>query len=105
MALIAPRLVNAVWFTTQTFAQRNPEAVKRYAAVMYESARWANRHHPESAKILAKYSKLNVEDIASMIRADFAEQTRTNEIQAVLDACYKHNYISRPIQAAELMLR
>jgi NitT/TauT family transport system substrate-binding protein len=105
MALIAPRLVNAVWFTTRTYAQRNPESMKRFAAVMYESARWANTHHAESGRILAKYAKLNPDDIGSMIRAEFAEETRASEIQVLLDACSKFNYISRPVSTSEFLLR
>jgi NitT/TauT family transport system substrate-binding protein len=105
LAIIGTRLANTVWFTTQDFGKKYPEAMKRFASVMYESARWANRHHGESAKILAKYSKLNLDDITTMIRADFAESTRLNEIQSVLDAAAKYNYISRPIAASELMLR
>jgi NitT/TauT family transport system substrate-binding protein len=104
-ARVAPRLVTGVWFTTRQYAERNPDVIKRFAAVMYETAHWANTHHPESARILAKYAKLNPEDIGSMIRADFAEQTRLGEIQAVLDACAQYNYISRPLLASELMLR
>jgi NitT/TauT family transport system substrate-binding protein len=105
MADVAPRLVTGVWITRQQFAQRNPEAVRRFAAVMYETARWANAHHAESAAILAKVAKLNPDDIGAMIRAEFAEQTRPAEIQAVLDACAQYNYIGRPMRAAELMLR
>ena len=105
MPLIAPRFVLGAWFTTQQFAQRYPEAIKRYVSVMYETARWANTHHPESGKILVKYTKMNVEDISSMIRADFAEQTRASEIQPLLDACAKYNYIPRPIAASEMILR
>jgi NitT/TauT family transport system substrate-binding protein len=105
MALIAPRFVSAVWFTTQQFAQRNPDAIKRFVSVMYDTARWANRHHLESGRILVKYTKMNVEDVSTMIRADFAEQTRVSEIQPLLDACAKYNYIPRPIAASELLLR
>jgi len=105
MSLIAPRFVVGGWFTTQQFAQRNPEAIKRYVDVMYQTARWANTHHPETAKILIKYTKMDVEDVSTMRRADFAEQTRASEIQPLLDACLKYNYIPRPIAASDLLLR
>src|ERR1019366_1252051 len=51
MILIAPRFLSAAWFSTTQFAQRNPELVARFANVIYETARWANRHHAESAPI------------------------------------------------------
>ena len=72
--------------------------------VICKTARWANTHHAESGRILVKYTKMNVEDVGSMIRADFAEQTRAGEIQPLLDACAKYNYIPRPLAASELLL-
>lgn len=104
-AIIGPRFVSAAWFTTQQFAERNPEAIKRYANVMYDTARWANRNHAATAPIVAKYTKMAPEDVGNMIRADFAEQTRLGEIQPLLDACAKFGYIPRPMLASEVVLK
>jgi hypothetical protein len=77
--------------------------LKRFAAVMYDVGKWANAHHAETVPILAKYAKLTPETIGGMIRSDFAEQLRLNEIQPLLDSGAKFGFLSRPVSAAELL--
>jgi NitT/TauT family transport system substrate-binding protein len=102
---IAPRYVQTVWFATSAFVQKNPELVRRFAAALYDTAKWANAHQTESAPILAKYSKLNPDAIGAMIRAEFAEQSRPAEIQTLLDAGTKFGFLSRQVGVAELLPR
>jgi NitT/TauT family transport system substrate-binding protein len=99
---IAPRVLSGLWFTTHDFARKNPEAVKRFAAAIYQTGRWANRHHAESAPIVAKYTKLPIEDVNVMMRADFAEDLRFSELQPTLDAALKFGFIPRPLKAQDL---
>lgn len=102
-SLIAPRYVSTVWFCLPQFVQRNPEAMKRFASVIYETGRWANTHPVESAQLVAKYTKLSPDDVVSMVRPEFAEALRPAELQPLLDAALKYNFISRPVRAAELI--
>ena len=102
MAAIGPRFVAGMWFTTTAFKRANPEAIKRFESVMYQTARWANSHAAESAPMVAKYTKLRLEDIQAMVRTDFPEQMRYSELQPPLDAALKFGFIQRPIQAQEL---
>ena len=81
-----------------------PEIVKRYTAVMYETARWANRNHKASAPMLVKYTKMEPDDVDKMIRVDFAEQTRASEYQPLLDTCAKYGYLPKQVAAADLLL-
>ena len=104
LPIISPRFVAACWFATRPFVERNPDVVKRFAAVMYETARWANRNHKASAPILVKYTKMDPGDVDKIIRVDFAEQTRASEYQPLLDACTKFGYLPKPVAAPELLL-
>lgn len=103
MSLIAPRVLSGLWFTTSTFAKQNPEVIKRFTAVVYQTARWANSHHAESGPIVAKYTKLPIEDVNVMMRADFAESLRYSELQPTLDAALKFGFIPRPLRAQDLV--
>ena len=105
MAAVAPQYSAGAWFTTTTFAQKNPEAIRRFSSVIYETAKWANTHHTETVPILAKYSKLTPEAISGMIRVEFAEQLRPVEIQLLLDAGTKLGFLPRTVNAAELLPR
>ena len=48
------------WFSTLAFAQEHPDAIRRFRAVIAETARWANAHHDASAHILERYTKLRL---------------------------------------------
>jgi NitT/TauT family transport system substrate-binding protein len=100
---IAPRYVLAGWVTTSGFAQKNPEIVRKVAACLMESARWANSHHNETAVIAARVTKGDVEAIRNEARPVYGESINLVEIQPHLDAAYKFGFLSRPVTAAEIM--
>lgn len=104
MQYIAPRFMYSGWFATPSFVQRNPDLTKRFAQTMYAVAKWANTHHAETAAMIAKYAKMDVGDVNRMTRADFSESLHVNELQPLLDQAAKFNYISRPMQASELLV-
>jgi NitT/TauT family transport system substrate-binding protein len=51
-AAIAPQWISAVFVISKAWVTANPDAAKRFVAAMHETARWANTHHTETAKIL-----------------------------------------------------
>lgn len=102
---IAPRFLSGAWFTTRQFAQQNPDLMKRFAAAMYETARWANAHHDLSAQILAKYTKVDPEVARTMIRAEYADNTDLPEMQTLLDASVKYGFLPKAVNAADLLFR
>jgi NitT/TauT family transport system substrate-binding protein len=101
---IAPSFMLGAWFTTKAFAQQNPDTVKRFADVMYSTAKWANSHRPETAAIISKYMKIDPTITKSMYRVDFVETMRYPEMQALLDCGVKYGALQRPIVAADMML-
>ena len=103
MAAIGSRYLSGIWFTSRPFVERYPEATKLFADCMYESARWANTHIPESAPIVAKYTKLSIEDVRGMTRSQFAEQLRLPELQLPIDAGFKYGILSRSVGTQELI--
>lgn len=104
-AAIAPQFVSSCWFATREFAQQNPEIINRFTRAIYEAQKWANGHQSESAAILAKYAKMDVGLVRSVGRATFAEQMRIAEVQPFLDAAVKYGTISKPVSAADLLIR
>jgi NitT/TauT family transport system substrate-binding protein len=102
---IAPEFMFAAWFTTKEFAQKNPDAVRRIAGILAEAGKWANSHHFESAAVVAKVTKIDVETIRAEVRPLYAEDIRLAEIQPQLDAGYKFGFLTRPVNASELLGR
>lgn len=101
---IAPSFTFSAWFTTKAFAEKNPDAVKRVAAALTEAGKWANTHHFESAAIVSRVNKVDLETIRAEVRPVFADQIRPAEIQPQLDVGYKFGFLSRPVTTNELLL-
>lgn len=103
MAAISPELLVSSWFSTTPFVQKNPETIRRFASAMYDTARWANAHQFESAAILAKVAKMDVDLIRAGLRAPYAEALRPADIQVQLDVAAKYGLTPRLVNASELV--
>ncbi len=79
------------WFSTRDWVAKNSDVAKRFVGVIYDTARWANAHHDESAAILAKYTKLDVDKVKRMNRCAYATDLRPAMVQPVLDTAFKYN--------------
>jgi NitT/TauT family transport system substrate-binding protein len=90
---VAPNFVSGVWFSTDDFVAKNPEAAKRFVAAMKVTAVWANAHHRESAIILAKYLSVPPDTYANALRADFATRITPDSIKPVIDLAAKYGAI------------
>lgn len=101
---IAPSFTFSAWFTTREFAEKNPDAVKRVAAALTEAGKWANTHHFESAAIVSRVNKVDLDTIRAEVRPVFADAIRPAEIQPQLDVGYKFGFLSRPVTTNELLL-
>lgn len=99
---IAKDFLVGAWFSTSGWAQEHPDAIRRLRAVIVETARWANAHHDESAKILEKYTKLATPP--GMKRVPFAEKAEAGQIQPVIDAAARYGVLKASFPAAELLL-
>jgi len=102
---IAPQILSAIWFSTPAFLQQNPDIVKRFQSAIAAAQAWANTHHDESALILAKYAKTDVDVIRGMVRCPFADQLRVADIQPELDIAFRFGILPKAVQVTDLMLR
>jgi NitT/TauT family transport system substrate-binding protein len=100
---IAPEYLVAVWFTTVQYAEKNPELIRKVAAALTEAGRWANTHHNETAAIVSRITKVDVETIRNGIRPIYGSDLRASEIQPQLDVALKFGFISRAVSVNELM--
>ncbi|MGA2395042.1 MAG: ABC transporter substrate-binding protein [Candidatus Lustribacter sp.] len=98
---IAKQFLVGAWFSTTAWAAGHPDAIRRFRAVMVETARWAATHHAESARILERYTHL--EAPPEMKRVPFAERAEAAQIQPVLDAAARFG-VFPAFPASELLL-
>ncbi len=88
---IGRHYLTSAWATTLPFATSHAELVKSYAAVMHETALWANQNPEKSADIVAKYTKLDLAVVTTMVRSHFGEQLVPALMQPVVDVAAKYN--------------
>ena len=90
------------WFAKNDWIAANVDTVKKFAAVMRESAQWANKpvNYKQSAAILEKYTKVAV---GSANRIAFAEHLEPALIQPNIDAAAKYHVLKAPFAASQLI--
>jgi NitT/TauT family transport system substrate-binding protein len=99
---IAPHFLISVWFTTRDWYAKNTVAAKRYAAVMYQTANWANANRDQSAAILEKYSKISDTTTKQMARSSYAVTLNPQLIDPVFALAYKAKITDRLLTAASV---
>jgi ABC-type nitrate/sulfonate/bicarbonate transport system substrate-binding protein len=78
---------------------------KRFANVIYETARWANAHHDETATMLASFSRVDVQTIRASTRAPYSTELSAALIQPQLDLAYRFHAIDGPVNANDLIAK
>jgi NitT/TauT family transport system substrate-binding protein len=102
---VAPSFYISAWFASRDWIAKNGETVRRLTAALYNTARWANGHHDETAPILAKYAKLDLARIRAMNRTRYATSLDPKLMQPVLDIALRYQLIEKPVAAADLIAR
>jgi NitT/TauT family transport system substrate-binding protein len=92
------------WFAMGSYVEKNPEAARRFAQVMRQTARWANTHPKETAAILARYTKVDPAQMASWTRPHYVEAARVDPqlIQPVIDVMVRYGNVT-PVPASDLI--
>jgi NitT/TauT family transport system substrate-binding protein len=99
---VAKRFLATGWIASDSWLAAHADIAAKFAAVMKQTALWANAHHTESAQILLKYTKLTPEIIARMNRATYGTALDPALIQPVIDNAAKYGSFPRPVTATEL---
>jgi NitT/TauT family transport system substrate-binding protein len=99
---VAKRFLATGWIASDAWLAAHPDVAQRFAAVMKQTADWANAHHAESAAILLKYTKMTPDVVAKMQRATYGTSLDPGLLQPVIDNAAKYGSFPRPVTAAEL---
>jgi NitT/TauT family transport system substrate-binding protein len=102
---VAKEFLIAAWFSTAQWAKDHPDAVARFAAVMRQTAVWANKkeNQAKTAEILAKYTKIDPADLAGVVRVRFTDQLSAALIQPQIDVTAKYGSFAT-FPAQEIMV-
>jgi ABC-type nitrate/sulfonate/bicarbonate transport system substrate-binding protein len=102
-AAIAPAWISSVFIVSKAWAAANPDATSRFVAAMRETARWANTHHAETAKIFASVAGIDPQTFTAMGRATYGEQLTRALLQPGIDAAVKYGALKQPFDTATIV--
>ncbi|HEY5341739.1 MAG TPA: hypothetical protein VIK27_11990, partial [Candidatus Aquilonibacter sp.] len=85
------------------WARAHPDLARKFVAVMAETAKWANGHHAETAKMIVALTKMPPDVANKMERAYYGERLDPALIQPVIDATAKYGAIPKAFPAAEII--
>jgi len=100
-ALGKPFYVN-LYAASRTWLANNGPLARRIAAALYDTARWANTHRPDSAAIESRFTKLPLDTVNTMARNVFATSFDPQLMEPVLDLGARYGLTERPVHAAEI---
>jgi NitT/TauT family transport system substrate-binding protein len=98
--------LRTVWFARTSWAKAHPDVVARFAAVMSQTAKWANdkRNQSRSASILVQHTKIDSSVVAAMVRVRYGESLDAALLQPEINANAKYNHFTS-FAADELIYR
>jgi NitT/TauT family transport system substrate-binding protein len=91
------------WFTTLDWYHKNTATAKRFAAALYDTARWANANHDKSAIILQKYTKIDTAVLAKMVRATYGTALTPAMIDGTLALAVREKFLDRSVPATDMI--
>lgn len=100
---VAKRFLATGWLASDAWLSAHAEVAQRFAAVMLQTAQWANAHHDESAKILLRYTKLTPETTAKMMRATYGTTLDASLMQPVIENALHYGDLKGTVSPNELM--
>jgi NitT/TauT family transport system substrate-binding protein len=101
---IAPQFITGSYFTTRSYAAAQPDVVANVGRALRQAATWANGHPNDTAAILARIQKLDVERVKTMARSIYAEQLSPNDLQPVFDVAFRYGYLPTQVNAKAMIL-
>jgi NitT/TauT family transport system substrate-binding protein len=88
---LGAHFMQSCWFTSADFAAKNADVVDRFIRVMREAATYVNGHHAETADIVPKFMKVDVEPLK--VRIPLGVRFNPPQMQALIDTQARYKMI------------
>lgn len=98
---IGEHFVIAVFFANAAWARQNPDVVRTFARVTYESAAYTNAHPAETAPMMAAITKIPLAVMRKMSRAPGATSSDPALLQPVIPVAAKYGNIPHAFVASD----
>jgi len=102
---IAKSFYIGAWFGPKDWPAKNPDVARRFTAALYETARWCDAHRDETAVMLSKVSKIDLDRVRAMTRGSYATSIDPKLMQPVIDMAVKYGLLARRVDASTLIMK
>ena len=100
---IAKRFMITAWFVTESFAEKNHDALVKFAQTVQQAATYTNTHHAETVPITAPFWGLETSVLSGMTRSFNGAIVDPKDIQPVIDVALKYGYLEKPLDVQQLI--
>ncbi|MGA2395144.1 MAG: ABC transporter substrate-binding protein [Candidatus Lustribacter sp.] len=100
---IAKAFYFGCWFANKDWLAKNPALARRYAASLYDAARWCNAHSKETTAMLASHAKLEGSWLQKTGRITYATSLDPALMNPVLEQAYYYKVLQKQVTASDLI--
>jgi NitT/TauT family transport system substrate-binding protein len=98
---IAPQWTLGVFVASKAWVTANPDVARRFVKALLETARYANTHHAETAKIVAPLANIDLATYGAMARSRYGEALTVTQLQPPLDVALKYGQLKAPYDSSQ----
>jgi NitT/TauT family transport system substrate-binding protein len=102
---VAKRFFIVAYAAQRDWLQQNTPLARSIAGAIIETAHWANANHPATATILAKYAKVEPDQLAHMTRVTLGDALTPQLVQPSIDVAVRYQAVARPVAASDIIVR
>lgn len=99
----SPDLMVAAYFTTTSYAGKNPDVVRRFTAAMQKSLQYASDHPDEARAALATYTKISADVAAKITLPKWPSEVNRQSTQTLADLVLQDKLISKAADVPALL--
>ena len=96
-------LIIAGYFTSDEYAEKNPEVVKSFTTAMQKSMEYAEANPDDVRQIVSEYTKIEPEVLDKITMPKFPAELDMPSIQKLADDGKKYGIISNEVKAEDLL--
>ncbi len=102
-AAIAKRFYETCWFSTNSYADKNGEALGRFLRVLQQASLYADAHPENTLDLVASFSGIDRAALKNMQRATFDPVIDPAAVQPVIDAAVKYKALPSMLSAKDMI--
>lgn len=100
---IAKRFMITAWFATESFVEKNREAIAKFVQAVQQSANYTNAHHADTVPITAPFWGIEPAVLSGMTRSFNGAIVDPKDIQPVIDVATKYGYLDKPLDVQTMI--